>query len=428
MFAPGRRTSAALLRQPDPVKLLFSAFSSLTLIVALGCLRPTAFGQDYSMAGFALCCVAGTTSLATQDRRSWRLTRDEILISFSTVVFFLYIALHSIAMGAAGSEWAIKAAIASIGAVTAGPMVLAAPKARSAIFLSLYFIVLALVASGIATMILSLAYPLRDLQIGEFEIEGYTNHPLYPYPIMGHVYLPFSVGYDIAYWGNRAVTRFGLGFREPGIAQAFVVWAIAFGTIIKRPRRELLALVVGLIPLGAITAVLSLTLTAVLLLIGRVNVSKVGVLLAGFAIAVAPLLALPLMELLELRQESHGESAIERTAAIARVAEQFFSNPLGDGLYSGKAGATTINLVAAIPEIGILGLIGWLFCTILVASIAWKRLEWHGLALLAPFIITSLLFQPLLDAPLVMFMQFSVVAAHQIAIESRVSNSLSATS
>ena len=240
---------------------------------------------------------------------------------------------------------------------------------------------------------------IEQLSIAELDL-GYDSS--------SQLLLPFSVLYHEMNVGTLSFPRFQSVFRESGIAQAFFVWAFAMAYFGSKNKWLLLGLIFGLLLTFSTTGLTTALIVFPLVFFAKRGLSgtiphKVKTIIMYFFLVIMALglayyltLNIPYFGVMD-KIETHGASIDDRLPDFDNI------SMLGSGLYSDSA----INLLKGIDSLGIVLTVLYTF---LFTFMCWggkgKVAGFKISIALLPLFITSLLAQPIVDAPLVYIVIF----------------------
>ena len=220
---------------------------------------------------------------------------------------------------------------------------------------------------------------------------------------VGDVYFPFSVGYGLYPIGGSELLRFGGLFREPGILQVFLLWGIVYALNERMPKVLVVAMIVGVTTTFSTIGIALLPGILLAWAIYRIRtelVSKAAIAVAGVALMLLLTFYAPAVGL-SAKSEVRETSITDRTEASNTGLLNAVENPIGVGLYDELETANSgITLVALAGQIGIFGFLLAVATYVVPATVTGQN---RGAYLIAvfPVLLTNLLSQPLLDAPLI---------------------------
>lgn len=361
-------------------------------------LRPSMFGQEYTVYGLIVIFVAVVIRVfALDDKNGLSSKRTESLayLTLLIVIFWIYCLTISLVVGDSRQDYLFKCIAAGIGV----------PIAAFIFFLNggiyvrfyRYFAVLnSLLGYSIAiTFILLQFLPADALRIGSFEIKGYLETEG-----NGDILFPFSPMYALLSEYN--IYRFLAVYREAGIAQLFFCWSFLY-FVLKRDSYYFIAgAFLGGALCGSTTFFVSVSLALLFYLISRKQRSMGGylILLIGAVAMAAAVVFLPGIGLLD-KLQSHAESLDDRLFAISFAFDDVLGLIFGRGLYYifSPYEGIGINAVSFIYYYGLIGFSLYISLYFMMAFLRRGNFVNYFLLLL-PLLFTSLLFQPLVDAPL----------------------------
>ena len=246
-------------------------------------------------------------------------------------------------------------------------------------------------------------------------IVGYSSLRVLTYAITGYdegggengdLLLPFSVVYtNLKEYG---IYRFCGLYREAGIAQAFFVWSAIYLMYSRARQLWVIGSLLGAVLCGSTAVVFSLAAAAVVHF-GSRSIRRprelwiLGLLLGILAIIVFFAPGLGLVD----KAVTHSASLSDRQDAMAMALPrgETWRWIFGHGLFSiGTKNVANlgINAVSSIYFVGVFGFA--LYVATFFAGVFGTRSyvdSCRYLTLIAPFLVTSLFFQPVIDAPLV---------------------------
>ncbi|UZJ79343.1 hypothetical protein [Fictibacillus sp. KU28468] len=371
---------------------------SITLVIGVFLLRPTALGQQYTTFGVILVLFAfGIHMLeCLKNRKSYFVTRKNFIIILTSVLLWTYLLSHALVAGSNHLDFVIKASIAHIIVISCAAVILSHQKSNYMFFRHLMKIFIFFSITYTLTFILGmfLGISFDRLKLFNLPVEGYEQ--------AGEVYFPFTQLYGFMTVGSLQLPR-GLGFfRESGIFQAFLIWAFFnLNNYRLDNKKNKVLLFLGIVGTFSTTGIVTFfTVFAIkLFLTKRRFWSLILVSLSIFVLFYAPYIGL------KSKSVTHSTSISDRSFATKTGLERLIENPVGIGLYnteSSKVANEGINLLAMSYTVGIIGLIIILVTYFLpIYGYAFKRSYLVGVI---PFFITFLISQPILDAPFIYLM------------------------
>jgi len=383
----------------------------VALLVAFLCLtRPSMFGQEYNLVGGI--GVVFTTLAFLVTRNGGHLVVGKaspaLNITVSLFIFWSYILAMSIFYGTSNVPNLLKATSGGFSVALCFLLL-----SSNSDLIDKAFSILARVNSGLGYSI-AITYCLLP-------IVGYSGLRLFTYTIGGYddanggngdILFPFSVIYGkMAEYG---IYRFCGIYREAGIAQAFFVWSFVYLMYSRAKFLWILGTLLGALLCGATAVIFSIAAVAIIHFGGRSlrRPREALILLSVLAVLTLLFLFVPGLGLMD-KAATHGASITDREEgmALALPGADIWRWLLGHGLFYDTAKVIQnagINAIAAIFGIGAIGFI--LYTATFFAGMfgTGSYLQsFRYLTLVCPFLITSLFFQPIIDAPLVMAVLFA---------------------
>lgn len=353
--------------------------------------KPTAFGEDYSILGLGLALLALLFHLLDcriHPEKKLGVQGGPRLVLVLVLVLFGYLLGHAMLMNSVSLMVVLKSAALNGVVALAAAFILSERRASYVFFRSLVIVFLGFVISYYLTLTLAVAWrPMEQLELFRIKIGTY--------PSSGTTYFPFTVMYGVyTVDGIRFPRLLGL-FRESGILQMFLLWSLFNLKSLRLDKRWIkLTLLLG-IAASFSTAGLAILFVNLVLhcLLHRRILSAVFLLLFTYGVIMyAPFIGI------HEKNETHGASISDRTTATEAGIEALEDNPMGAGMYNIKAPNAGINLVAASSMIGVAGVVLTL-AVYFAPMLAAERRKRYLLAVI-PIVLTSLISQPILDAPL----------------------------
>ena len=372
------------------------------LVLNLFLMRPAALGQDFTNVAILLAGGAVLCKLLMQGRGAEKLSKGQVrrsLYIFSLLVFYyLYLFLIGGLSGAANYDLFVRELLSVFLVFLMYLIVLSDLKENALFFRRLSLVVAVIGWSGVVTAVLIPFVGLDSLHLFNVGVSGYQNTEDVEVAV-GAVYFPFSMVYSTFSTDDFQFVRFNGFFREAGIYQAICCYCFVCEFFSRKSRFVLLGLVGGvLISLStAGVAVFLITLGAVFLVRSKFTAQRFVMLLLVIAAAVPVVLYAPYVGILS-KTETHSDSVSDRQEAVERGLSLVLENPMGLGLGGVKAKNASINLIAALGSIGV---VGFVLQVIILSGIGGGgRAKLRVIAFL-PLVLTALFSQPLIGAPAV---------------------------
>lgn len=359
-------------------------------------MRPTALGQGYTSYACVLCIfVLCVHILGMIKNRNTVITKKNFIIIVTSITFWLYLVVHALLVGSNGMDNVLKAATYHVLIIFTFAIILSSKKENFLFFHWFIKILFFFSLSYTITVVLgTFVGGIENLHLFNFKIETY-NHPAL-------VYFPFTSLSSFMIVGNIHLPRFLGMFREPGILQAFLIWAFFNLEQYKLNSKKIkFTLAIGIFGTFSTAGIAIFIGTIAMKYFLNRKVLK-SILIVSFCI-----IALVYTPYIGVKSKSINAAASvdERSYATKVGLEKFMDNPIGTGMYNHgdydmyNAG---INLLSSSYMIGAIGL----FLILLVYFLPMYKYPFKTAYLvgITPLLITSLYSQPILDAPLVYIM------------------------
>src|SRR5690554_189519 len=367
----------------------------IILLLAAFTMRPTVFGQAYTAFSLVFCLAAFFIFVLEKMKSNMSVgvvTRKNFYVLLMIFVSWLYLLSHAWIMGSSNVEAALNATIIQLVTITIFALILSSEKENYIFFKWFIKLLVFFSFSYVVTVFLSFFIDIRTLFLFELPIEGRTYHT-------HNFYFPLSSTLGSFTVNGITLPRFLGFFREPGILQAFLIWAL-FNLKqydLDNIKNKLLLL------LGIIG---TFSTTAIVVLIGTLAVKYIinKKVFRGFAIIGISILALIYVPYVGIADKvtTHEESINARSTATVNGLVNLMDNPFGTGLYDvgiNDVELSGINLLAASSKIGIIGLV--LVLMVYILPMLGYQAKKNYLIGITPILITLLYAQPIFDSPLI---------------------------
>lgn len=377
---------------------MFIYFKILLLVISFFLLRPSGLGQQYTNYGLCLILVAFFLHAIEQYKykNSYYLPKKNVIVIGSSLLLWLYLFAQSVMVGANNIDFVLKASVAHITTIICYGVILSHKKSNYLFFRWIIKIFVLFSISYYITFVISLFVG------GDFNRLFLFTIPIESYETSGNVYLPFTQLYGFMNVGNISLPR-SLGlFRESGIFQAFLIWAFFnLKQYDLESRKNKIIILLGIISTFSTSGiVIFFVVYSINLFFAKKRLLSMILILIGiFAALYTPYIGL------HYKSETHGTSISDRTSATKNGLERLIENPIGVGLYNKddyESGTAGINLMALSYKIGAMGLI----LVMIVYFFPMFRYPYknHYLVGVMPFLVTLIISQPILDAPIIYVM------------------------
>lgn len=368
------------------------------MIISILYMRPTLLGSEYTVVGLLFTSISLFYYIVFV-KNSLHTEKIHLYMFSLFTIMWLYLLNISVLNDAINVGFTIKAFISNVFIFGVFGYILSNKQINLLFFKTLVYIMSILGFSEIISTILIEFIGVESLVL--FKISKYN------------ILFPFSLEYGVyTVPGVHVFHRFMEFFREPGLAQAFLSWALVYAYYFKFPKWIIIGIIIGIILTLSTIAIVNLLMVITLLYIVNGNVSIVKRLLRSsisivFGIVII-LIAYYLPAIgLKAKSETHGVSISDRTDNIIQGIQNMLDNPFGTGLYGTEETHSGINLIAMSDEIGLPALFFAIF--IFFTPFLFRKVQnnYYYLVSIIPILFTSLVAQPILDAPLVYIFLFA---------------------
>jgi hypothetical protein len=384
-------------------KYLITKIAAAMIVFSFIFLRPSLFGQTSTDVGFVMILLViffvGIT-------RKFEMNIPPDLYFFSSMFIFWGLLLLFGAVGDSNLDFLLKAFTTNFITVSLLCFWVLGNKNVTRSVVNYYLLILSFFgySSLISLLFFFSGTGVEQLQISELNL-GYES----PSKLL----IPFSVLYHDMHSGTFNILRFQSIFRESGIAQAFFTWAFVIAYYHNCSRWVLMGLIFGLLLTFSTTgiAIASLVIPLayiakrgvygnmyrqVLSIIFYIFVGVIIILLSYYATMNLPYFGVA------SKLETHDASIHDRVPNLDNI------TLLGKGFYStGGGNNSAINLLKGSESIGLLLTLFYIFMFTFMSWFGNSKIEGYKVFVaLLPLFITSLIAQPIVDAPLVFILLF----------------------
>lgn len=386
----------------------FLNITAFIILIALIGMRPMLFGEINTF--YASVFILGFILFLGFIYKFKRDIKIDILFYGSFILFwFLILILGS--LGTSNIAFLIKAFLANIFTVVSICYFLLSNKELLIKFTNSLIYLLALL--GISSVVSSAFFLVMSIDsLLMFELDM-------GYPKPSKVIFPFSILYHEMTVGGIQILRYQSIFRESGISQAFYIWAIVISIYMLKNKWIVLCLFCGLATSFS-TASIALTLLIIPIALftnrsfKKSNSNTTLVLAYFFAIFIVPILfyfayfftyELPYIGV-NSKLLTHSNSINDRLPNIEEI------TLLGSGIYSSDIQNSAINLLKGSTSLGLILTLFYMYFFTLMCWLGTSKGQ--GLKIficLLPIFLTSLLSQPLVDAPFLYLLLYITRAA-----------------
>ena len=366
------------------------------MFISVLLMRPSLLGEEFSAITIPVLLLALLVKIIFRNKET-KISFDSshLIILLVFMLLWIYLIVVAVLQNAHNYDYTIKAFILHTIIVTIFSFLLSEKEINKLFFKSVVYILSFFSISSLISVLL-IEFSSADIIIG---------HVL-DYEVL----IPFSVKYGVYTVPNIHVFhRFMAFFREPGIAQAFYAWAVVYCIYFRFHKFILFALIFGLLATLSTIGILSFSIVLFLLFLFKQNISLYAriyrILISGLLVIgiYAGLYYMPFIGI-EAKSNTHGGSLDDRSVNMFYATENW--NFFGNGMYSAIEKHSGINLISMLDEIGLLAF--FLVVLLYFSPLVFKKQDnlFYFISFV-PIALTSILAQPLLDAPLVYLFLFT---------------------
>jgi hypothetical protein len=390
---------------PDSSQNSINLIILVILIVSTFLVPPTMLGLKYTFISLPLLIFALVLFILTRGRHKLKISRKSVVLLVTIWVYYFYLCIQSVYFDGYFKIDYLKSIVSITIFIVVFSIVFSDFAIRYLYFKLFVGVLLFFVVSNIFTITLSLLIGAEKLLI--FEI------PMYEDTYKLQVFFPFTVTFGRMNFFGDIVMRLSALFREPGIAQAFYIWAFVISHRYYKSKLVkpllLLGTIMTLSTTGFVLLAAVIFLTAVLekFNVKRILLSSLFVLLAGGVYLVVPGLSL---------ESKNAESYEARVGKLEQANDLFIENPLfGTGASNAFIEGTSTSLLQQAYAIGGVGVL--LFLVICFIGFIFELRDWKVYLLsIFPVISTALIAQPIYDTSI---LYLFVLASHTYPIRTR---------
>lgn len=377
----------------------------ICLLTTAFLVRPSAFGNEYTNYGLAMIFVAIAFHIMDCIYRGIKLTisKNNFAVVSMVLVFFSYIAIQSMLIPNHMNLGSIyKTYIANVLIILVSAMILTDDFAKKKFFKWFTWVILITTISSIITLVLTLFIPMEKLYLFKLQFGG--NEAM-----AGSTYFPFTIIYGVLHYDHIELPRLLGLFRESGIAQMFMLWALFnLKSIDMNKVWVKIVLIIGVILTFSTAGIAVLCVNIVVQqLINLKLLRSIMLLIISYCI----IMYVPFIGLHDKVDTGHGKSVSDRQEATFNAWDTLSEHPFGIGFNNSTVFNSGINLMAASNMIGVIGFFLCLFVYFFPAITAGNRKRY--ILSMLPIVLTSLTSQPLIDAPLVYIMLLAPYICHK---------------
>jgi hypothetical protein len=382
------------------------------LVISAYLFRPTVFSDWSTIYGLGLLVVTFVFYLLSyHGTRYWTcpvVPRVIVLVS----ILWTYLLIHAAGCSSRGFDIVIQVFITNCIVVWLFGIILANDRYNKVFFscLTVFFAVMGL--SSIITLILSAFIPLESMHLLSFPVIGYDYREIWYFPLSFHgQYLQSA---------DLVLPRFNGLFREPGIAQAFVCWAICFALYHRLPKWVLVGLTASVVLTFSTAGIALLPMMGVLWVALNKKMrssARVTLVLTGVILVVVIVFLTPHVGIKEKIESSPG-SIKERLRMSVDGLLLLREYPMGIGYWNHLETFREDNAgITLLAQSGKIGLPGFILAVLVYFAPLFTRSVNPRPYMIAvsPILFTSMFAQPLFDLPFQYILLLSNFADSHVA-------------
>ncbi|MGJ7035741.1 hypothetical protein [Anoxybacillus eryuanensis] len=366
----------------------------LLLIITILLIRPAILGEVYTPIGVILSSL-GLIFYVIYRKREINIYKYGLSIYIINLFYWGYLLVQTVILSSTAYDIVINGLIINGIVIFAFVTILSDVAIRYKFFRSLIMLMYLISVSYIVTIILGLFVKIDNLYYFQLNIGNYHAG--------GSIYFPFTPLYGIMHTGDFAFPRYQLIFRESGIAQAFITWAI-FN--LKKynlgKKRHYIVMHLGLLgTLSTIGIFIYFSTLAIYLLLKKKNKINLLRILKGGVVTAIALFLLYNTPFIGIKDKyvTHQDSFTDRFENSYNGIKNMINNPIGIGFQKNSAPNSGISIIAISQKIGFIGFI------ILILTF-WLPIKYTNdkesyIINIFPIFLTALLAQPISSDPII---------------------------
>lgn len=366
----------------------------LLMITGYFFVRPGAMGQEHTIIGLLVSLLAVSIYLIFYLKNAKFEVKDKNkTIFFWCFIFWGYLLLHAWLNESDGIVIVFKAFLNNMFIITIYFILLNNKTINYKFFRGIFIVIKISILSWIITLVISFIVPFDNLFMFRLPLESYETS--------GNVYFPTTILYGFMTVDGIKLPRLLSLYRESGISQMIFIW---YYFMLKPYNLDTkinkFVLIIGVIATFSTSGIFILIfLIGLRYLIEKNNMKNyiISIIMAGLSFYIlfnAPYIGI------KNKLLTHGESISIRLDMTLRGIQKFFNNPFGIGLYGDMSTTNgNINLICSLYTIGLIGFILYIGIYIIPILKINRKSRTLYIVSVASILITSMLSQPLIDAP-----------------------------
>lgn len=369
---------------------------SLLLLTACFLVPPAMLGLKFTVFGLLMLFLALIIYMAIQSDISMEMSRKGLLLLLSVWLYYGYLIAQSLVLTGQAKLDYLKAVVSiSIFIITFS--IIFRDKVIKYNFFKCYIYVMAFFAfSNILTIICSFLFGTDGLLLYEL--------PLFEDSYKLKIYFPLTVTYGRLHFLGTDIQRLSALYREPGIAQAFYIWAwVVCARYTSRKVVKTLLMLGALMTLSTTGFILFFITFTLSMFINHFSLRRVVFIIFFIPLCFFLYTSIPGLSL----ESKNAESYNARVGKLDESIDVFYDNPIfGVGASNAYIEGTSTSFLQQSYAVGIIGVM--LFLLVPFVSLLFELRD-YKLYLLSmfPIISTALVAQPIYDTSILYLLYLS---------------------
>ncbi|EOP63410.1 hypothetical protein [Bacillus cereus] len=358
----------------------------LLLLLSTMLMRPALLGESYTLLGVVLSGMTFILYLCINIRLI-KIEGKLLKIFLINSLYWFYLLIQSLFIQDSNYVGILRDIIITLPVIFFVAVIFSNKKysfyfGKNFILILYYLSISYLITLGLAFFIDIESLFLFQINIGEY----FTG---------GNIYFPLTPIYGFMNVEGFSIIKFQSLFRESGISQAFIIWAIFNLKKFKLDKKIVyIALHLGLIGTTSTAGLVTyfMTLLVYITLSKKISVGRIINILIIFLIGVLLVFKMPFFGFSN-KINTHSDSINERTQITAGALNDLILNPFGEGIKTTDLPNSGINMLSLSEKIGLVGLI-ILLATFIYPYFISRDKRGYMVSIL-PILITALFSQPI---------------------------------
>ncbi|KMP97143.1 hypothetical protein TU65_07695 [Bacillus wiedmannii] len=358
----------------------------LFLLLSTMLMRPALLGESYTLLGVALSGMTFILYLFI-NMKLIKIEGKLLKIFLINSLYWFYLLIQSMFIQDSNYIGILKDTIITLPVIFFFAVIFSNKKYRFNFGKNFILILYYLSISYLITLGLTFFIDIESLFLFQINIGKYFTG--------GNIYFPLTPIYGFMNVENFSIIKFQSLFRESGISQAFIIWAIFNLKKFKLDKKIVyVALHLGLIGTTSTAGLVTyfITLLVYIMLSKKISVGRIINILIIFLVGVLLVFKMPFFGFSN-KIQTHSDSINERTQITAGALNDIILNPFGEGIKTTDLPNSGINMLSLSEKIGLVGFI-ILLLTFTYPYFISQNKRGYTVSLL-PILITALFSQPI---------------------------------